>query len=150
MACFYVSDAEWTKGVEIPLADMGFAQDGAVPLMMEQVQIGDHIRDTDQHFVYAYDFLHMWMFMVELIEAHDPVKGKRYPQVVLSHGEPPHEHSRDLDLGAGILAEDDDTYKLETEELYDADEDMGFEEEESDHDEGGHGHDEGHDASSEW
>lgn len=150
MACFYVSDAEWSKGVEIPLADMGFAEDGAMPLMMEQVQIGDHVRDTDQRFVYAYDFLHMWMFMVELIEAHDPVKGKRYPQVVLSHGEPPHEHSRELGLADGILPADDDTYKLETEEIYDADEDMGFEEEDGDHDEGGHGHDEGQDASSEW
>ena len=150
MACFYVSDAEWTKGVEIPLADMGFAEDGAVPLMMDQVQIGDHIRDTDQRFVYAYDFLHMWMFMVELIEAHDPVKGKRYPQVVLSHGEPPHEHSRELDLGPGILPEDD-TYKLDTEELYDADEDMGFGEEEGDHhEEDGHGHEEGHDQAHEW
>ncbi len=151
MACFYVSDAEWSKGTEIPLADMGFAEDGHVPLMMDQVQIGDHIRDTDQRFVYAYDFLHMWMFMVELIEAHDPVKGKRYPQVVLSHGEPPHEHSRELDLGAGILPEDDDTYKLDTEELYDADEDMGFGEEEGDHhEEDGHGHEEGHDQAHEW
>ena len=150
MACFYVSDAEWTKGIEIPLADMGFAEDGAVPLMMDQVQIGDHVRDTDQRFVYAYDFLHMWMFMVELIGAHDPVKGKRYPQVVLSHGKPPHEHSRDLGLADGVLPEDD-TYKLDTEEMYDADEDMGFGEEEGDHhEEDGHGHEEGHDQAHEW
>ncbi|MBK9287307.1 MAG: hypothetical protein IPN38_06385 [Flavobacteriales bacterium] len=151
MACFYVSDAEWTKGTEIPLADMGFAEDGAMPLMMDQVQIGDHIRDTDQRFVYAYDFLYMWMFMLELVDAHDPIKGKRYPQVVLSHGTPPGEHSRELNLADGILPDEDDTYRADTEEVYDADEDMGFDEEEGDHhEEGGHGHEEGHDPSQEW
>ena len=151
MACFYVSDAEWTKGIEIPLADMGFAEDGAMPLMMDQVQIGDHIRDTDQRFVYAYDFLHMWMFMLELVDAHDPIKGKRYPQVVLSNGTPPGEHSRELNLADGILPDEDDTYRADTEEVYDADEDMGFDEEEGDHhEEGGHGHEEGHDPSQEW
>lgn len=151
MACFYVSDAEWTKGTEIPLADMGFAEDGAMPLMMDQVQIGDHIRDTDQRFVYAYDFLYMWMFMIELVDAHDPIKGKRYPQVVLSNGMPPGEHSRELNSGDGILTDEDDTYRADTEEVYDADEDMGFEKEEGDHhEEGGHGTEEGHDPSQEW
>lgn len=151
MACFYVSDAEWTKGIEIPLADMGFAEDGAMPLMMDQVQIGDHIRDTDQRFVYAYDFLHMWMFMLELVDAHDPIKGKRYPQVVLSNGTPPGEHSRELNLADGILPDEDDTYRADTEEVYDADEEMGFDEEEGDHhEEGGHGREEGHDPSQEW
>jgi hypothetical protein len=151
MACFYVSDAEWTKGTEIPLADMGFAEDGAMPLMMDQVQIGDHVRDTDQRFVYAYDFLHMWMFMVELIDAHEPEKGRRYPTVVMSVGTPPGEHSRELALADGILPDEDDPYRMETEEVYDEDEDLGFgEEEDEHHDEGGHGHEEGHEPSHEW
>ncbi|MEO8734113.1 MAG: hypothetical protein ABI373_07265, partial [Flavobacteriales bacterium] len=44
MACFYVSDAQWDKGTEIPLADMGFAEEGVVPLLMHEVEVGDHIR----------------------------------------------------------------------------------------------------------
>src|SRR5690606_19122174 len=42
MACFYVSDAEWSKGIEVPLADMGFAEEGTVPLLMHEVEVGDH------------------------------------------------------------------------------------------------------------
>lgn len=51
------------------MADMGFAEEGKVPLLMHEVEVGDHIRDPDQRFVYAYDFLHMWMFLVERIAA---------------------------------------------------------------------------------
>ncbi|MFT3886088.1 MAG: hypothetical protein QM724_11875 [Flavobacteriales bacterium] len=138
MACFYVSDDEWTKGVEIPLADMGFAEDGKMPLMMHEVQIGDHIRDTHQRFVYAYDFLHMWMFMVELIHADEPVKGRRYPQVVMAMGTPPGEHSRELSLADGIIPDEEDDYASDTEERYD-----GYEGGYGEEDEGDHDHDEG-------
>jgi len=101
MACFYVSDAEWSKGIEIPLADMGFAEEGTVPLLMDDVEVGDHVRDPDQRFVYAYDFLHMWMFLVERIGTDDPVADLTYPRVSLSVGKAPAEASR-----AGLLEQD--------------------------------------------
>jgi len=139
MASFYVSDQEWGKGPEIPLADLGFAEEGEGGLaVMEEVLISDHIRSTDQRFIYAYDFLHMWMFMVELIQANDPAPGVQYPRVIMSMGMAPDEHSKEEDLMAGIM--DEDPYASDTEEIYDADEDMGFEEEEGDdHDGMGHG-----------
>jgi len=135
MACFYVSDADWAKGNEIPLADMGFAEEGTVPTLMEQVYISDHLRSTDQRFIYAYDFLHMWMFMVELVHASDPEAGVVLPRVVMSMGTAPDEHSKEDDLTAGIL---DDPYAMgEEEHDYDADD---FDQEEGqDHDEFGHG-----------
>jgi hypothetical protein len=138
MACFYVSDEEWGKGAEIPLADMGFAEEGTVPALMDQVYISDHIRSTDQRFIYAYDFLHMWMFMVELISAQDPEVGATYPRVVMSMNEAPDEHSKEDDLSAGILSED--PYAMDDEEHHydDEDDDLGFGEEEGD-DEFGHG-----------
>ena len=138
MACFYVSDEEWGKGAEIPLADMGFAEEGTVPALMDQVYISDHIRSTYQRFIYAYDFLHMWMFMVELISAHDPEVGATYPRVVMSMNEAPGEHSKEDDLSAGILPVD--PYAMDDEEHHydDEDEDLGFGEEEGD-DELGHG-----------
>ncbi len=122
MAAFYVSDENWDKGAEIPLADLGFAEEGHVPALMDQVLISDHIRSTSQRFVYAYDFLHMWMFMVELINAGDPEPGATYPRVVLSMKEAPDEHSKEDDLTAGIA--EDDPYALGDEEHhYDSDDD---------------------------
>ncbi len=140
MACFYVSDEEWTKGTDIPLADMGFAEDGAVPPLMKDVQIGDHMRSTTQRFVYAYDYLHMWMFLCELIHADDPVKGKRYPQVVMSVGTPPDEHSRE---DASLMPQEENM-REEAEEVYDEHEshEDGTDEGEE-HDEFGHGEDDG-------
>lgn len=140
MASFYVSDESWDKGPEIPLADLGFGEDGAEPpALMDQVFISDHIRSTSQRFVYAYDFLHMWMFMVELINAGDPEKDASYPRVVLSMKEAPDEHSKEDDLTAGIL--DEDPYAMDSEEHHfeeGEDDEFGHDEGE-DHDEFGHG-----------
>ena len=117
MACFYVSDAEWSKGIEIPLADMGFAEEGKVPLLMNEVEVGDHIRDADQRFVYAYDFLHMWMFLVERIATGDPDPSLTYPRVSMSVGKAPDEQSRiDLlveDPFDAAEADDNDPYSDE-------------------------------------
>jgi hypothetical protein len=138
MASFYVSDEAWDKGPEIPLADLGFAEEGDVPALMDQVYISDHIRSTAQRFIYAYDFLHMWMFMVELIHAGDPEAGVQYPRVVMSMGTAPDEHSKEDDLTAGILP--DDPYAIGDEQhAYDEEEEWGDEEGGEDHDEFGHG-----------
>lgn len=98
MACFYVSDAEWGKGIEIPLADLGFGEDGKVPLMMDEVEVGDHVREPDQRFVYAFDFLNMWMFLVERIGTGDPDPELTYPRVSLSVGDAPSQSSRNNSL----------------------------------------------------
>lgn len=141
MACFYVSDEEWAKGNDIPLADMGFAEDGKVPALMHETQIGDHMRSTKQRFVYAYDYLHMWMFLCELIHADEPVKGQRYPKVVMSVGTPPDEHSR---MDASLIPSEEEDMREEAAEIYDADEDMGHGEDgDEEHDEFGHGEDDG-------
>ncbi|MBV6404299.1 MAG: hypothetical protein IT228_13385 [Flavobacteriales bacterium] len=125
MACFYVSDEEWNKGTEIPLADLGFGEEGTPPpALMDQVLLSDHIRSTDQRFLYVYDFLHMWVFMVELIGAGSPVKGVEYPRVVMRYGTPPAENSR---MDAALLPPlEDDSYAEDTAEVYDPDEDLGF------------------------
>lgn len=147
MACFYVSDDSWERGAMIPLADLGFAEDGGTPpALMADVYISDHMRSTKQRYIYVYDFLFNWTFLIELVSAKEPVKGKRYPQVVFSHGEAPGEMSRmDPILLPGI---DDDAegenMREEAEEIYDADEDMGHDTDMGDeHDEFGHGEDDG-------
>ncbi len=138
MACFYVSDQEWNKGPEIPLADLGFGQDGeAAPALMNEVEISDHLRGTDQRFIYAYDFLYMWIFLVELIQASVAEAGVEYPRVVISMGIAPDEHSKEEDLSAGILEED--PYAMRTDDVYDQDADPEVEQDEEDHDGSGHG-----------
>lgn len=110
MACFYVSDEEWGKGPEIPLADLGFGLDGErAPALMDEVLISDHIRGTKQRFLYVYDFLHLWVFMIELIAASDPMPGMVYPRVAMSMGNAPNEHSKETEMAAGIL-DDEDPY----------------------------------------
>ena len=146
MACFYVSDEEWTKGADIPLADLGFAEEGKVPALMHETQMGDHVRGPQQRYVYAYDFLHMWMFMCELIHVGDPMKGQRYPKVVMSVGTPPGEHSRmDTILLPGDEEKED--MREEATEVYDEaeghdDDDHGTDQGEE-HDEFGHGEHDG-------
>ena len=130
MASFYVSDEEWGKGAEIPLADMGFGEDGHAPALMADTQIGDHIRGKSQRYVYAYDFLNMWMFLCECIHTGKPAKEQTYPTVVLSVGTPPSEHSR-MDPILLPAEEEEDNLREEAEEIYDADEDMGFGEEDA-------------------
>ncbi len=138
MASFYVSDEEWGKGPEIPLADLGFGEDGAAtPALMHEVYISDHIRSTSQRFIYAYDFLHLWMFMVELIAATDPEPAATYPRVVMSMGTAPDEHSKEDDLTAGIT--DEDPYAMDDEEHGLDDDDWGDGDEDEDHNEFGHG-----------
>ena len=120
----------------VQVFDLGFAEEGHVPALMDQVLISDHIRSTSQRFVYAYDFLHMWMFMVELIHASDPQDGVTYPRLVMSMGNAPGEHSKEEELAADLMSED--PYTLEDEEHH-YDDDDGYSEEDEDHNEFGHG-----------
>jgi hypothetical protein len=84
------------------------------------------------------------MFLCELIHAGEPVKGQRYPKVVMSLGTPPGEHSRmDAALLPGNSLEEEDM-REEAEEIYDANEDMGHSEDgDEEHDEFGHSEDDG-------
>lgn len=65
-ATFFRSNSNWQKGREISLMkyDKPYKVD---PLIMAEVTIGSEIKDTNQKFVYQYDFVKNWMFLVELI-----------------------------------------------------------------------------------
>lgn len=132
MACFYVSDEEWGKGPEIPLADLGFGLDGeAAPALMDEVLISDHVRGTKQRFLYVYDFLHLWVFMVELIAATDPMPGVQYPRVAMSMGNAPNEHSKEMEMAEGIMDEEDpyssgpESHEYEEDDDHDEDDEFG-------------------------
>lgn len=70
MASFFVSDHEWNKGDEITLMDMGFDEDNPPQTMTESILL-HHIESPKQRFILVYDFLNMWIFLVELQEILD-------------------------------------------------------------------------------
>ncbi len=65
-ATFYRSNDHWQRGREISFEryDKDYK---AEPLLMNDTSIGSEIRDTNQKFVYVYDFTKNWTFLVELI-----------------------------------------------------------------------------------
>src|SRR4051795_1768375 len=65
-ATFYRSNDNWQRGREISFVryDKPYK---AEPLIMAETTIGSEIRDTNQKFVYQYDFQKNWTFLVELI-----------------------------------------------------------------------------------
>jgi len=94
MASFYVSNDNWDKGQEISLLDLNFGDEVAEnSSVMKNSIIKDYIQEPNQKFIFIYDFLNMWIFLVELIgyDNNEP----EVPELILSIGNPPIEQSND-------------------------------------------------------
>lgn len=91
-ATFYRSNDNWQRGREISLDkyDKAYKAD---PLLMTETMIGSEIFDPNQKFVYVYDFVKNWSFLVELINVSKEESGKlEYPAVIKSEGIPPSQY----------------------------------------------------------
>lgn len=91
-ATFYRSNDNWQRGREISLAkyDKTYKVD---PLIMEETTIGSEIRDPNQKFIYNYDFVKGWSFLVELINVSKEENAKLdYPVMVKSEGIAPSQY----------------------------------------------------------
>jgi hypothetical protein len=66
-ATFYRSNDTWQRGREISkeVYDRIYK---VAPLLMEETIIGTEIIDTNQHFIYEYDFVKSWSFLIQLIQ----------------------------------------------------------------------------------
>ena len=66
-ATFYRSNDTWQRGREISkeVYDRAYK---VPPLLMEETVIGTEIIDTNQHFIYEYDFVKSWSFLIQLIQ----------------------------------------------------------------------------------
>jgi hypothetical protein len=117
MASFYVSNDQWDKGHEISLMDMSYDDDAVDELsnVMQKAILRDFISGKDQKFILVYDFMKMWIFLIELIGIESQAMDT--PVTVLSVGNPPLESSKqDLEedmfsAGGGSLSpvkEDED------------------------------------------
>jgi hypothetical protein len=66
-ATFFRSNDIWKRGREISKA-VYEKEYVAPPLLMEETTIGSEIIDTNQHFIFLYDFIKSWTFLIELIQ----------------------------------------------------------------------------------
>jgi Fe-S-cluster formation regulator IscX/YfhJ len=110
-ATFYRSNDSWQHGREISLQkyDKAYKVD---PLLMESTTIGSEIRDPNQKFVYVYDFIKNWTFLVELINVSKEENGRtEFPALVKTEGIGPSQYGT-RGLVADKLAEVEEKYDL--------------------------------------
>jgi Plasmid pRiA4b ORF-3-like protein len=91
-ATFYRSNDHWQRGREISL-DKYDKPYKVEPLLMDATTVGSEIRDPNQKFIYVYDFVKNWSFLVELINVSKEDNGKLdYPAVVKTEGIAPSQY----------------------------------------------------------
>lgn len=98
-ATFFRSNDSWQRGREITLEPYDKAYKAA-PLLMKETTIGSEIRDTNQRFIYAYDFVKGWTFLIELINVSKEENPKlTYPAMVRKEGIAPSQYGTKSLLG---------------------------------------------------
>jgi len=131
-ATFFRSNDIWKRGREISKA-VYEKEYIAPPLLMEETTIGSEIIDTNQHFIFLYDFVKSWTFLIELIQViknADADMSLEYPIVSRIEGVGPMQYGTKGLLGKTFA---------DIEEKYDLSEAKeGFGEEGEDAEEGDH------------
>ena len=98
-ATFYRSNDNWQRGREISL-EMYDKPYKAKPLLMAETIIRTEIFDTNQKFIYTYDFNKNWTFLVELINVSKEESSKvAYPAVTRTEGIGPQQYGTRSLLG---------------------------------------------------
>jgi hypothetical protein len=120
MASFYMSNDDWDKGHEISLMDMNYGDEAIdeKASVMSAAILRDFMEAPDQKVILVYDFMRMWIFLIELIERSSKAVTK--PETVLSVGMAPPEDSRMANL------EDEDSGLDEFDDEFDSGEDDGY------------------------
>lgn len=113
---FYRSNDSWLRGREISL--MKYPKSYKVdPLIMEEVQIGSEIKSPNQRFIFEYDFTKNWTFLVELIKVDkENNTSTTYPTCVRTEGLGPSQYGT-KGLIDKRLAEVEEKYDLNTQEM---------------------------------
>lgn len=98
-ATFYRSNDYWQRGREISIEKYD-KEYKAEPLIMANTTIGSEIRDTNQKFIYVYDFIKNWTFLVELINVSKEESSKiNYPATSRIEGIGPQQYGTRSLLG---------------------------------------------------
>ncbi len=144
-ATFYRSNDIWKRGREIS-KEVYEKEYVAPPLMMSETLIGTEIIDTNQHFIYVYDFAKTWTFLIELIQViknADADLTLEYPIISRTEGVGPMQYGSKGLLGKNF-ADIEEKY-----DLSEAKEGFGEEGEESDNDSDADDDDDSEDSESE-
>lgn len=119
-ATFFRSNDHWQEGREISKEKYNKSY-RAEPLIMRNTIIGTEIRDTNQKFIFLYDFNKGWRFLVELIKVTKEISSKiTYPSVARTEGIGPQQYGTKSLLGDRFI---------DIEEKYDLTQADGFGEE---------------------
>lgn len=98
-ATYFRSNDNWLRGREISFEryDKPYKVE---PLIMEYTIIGSEIQDTNQKFIYEYDFVKHWVFLVELINVSKEENSKlTYPVISRVEGIGPQQYGTKSLLG---------------------------------------------------
>ncbi len=98
-ATFFRSNDNWQRGREISLEKYDKAY-RAEPLLMQDTTMGSEIKDTNQRFIFLYDFAKNWTFHIELINITKEESSKiAYPFVTRVEGIGPQQYGTRSLLG---------------------------------------------------
>lgn len=116
LSSFYISNDDWDKGEEISLMDMSFGEEEASKTM-DGTLLEDCMYDARQKIILVYDFLKMWIFLIELQEV-TQTSEHALPFCTVAIGDAPKEDSKESELEEEISADDylgnfDDEFKSE-------------------------------------
>jgi len=112
-ATFYRSNDFWQRGREISLEvyDKPYK---VAPLIMSDTTIGSEIKDPNQKFIYQYDFIKGWTFLIELIQViKEEDTNVEYPAIVRKEGLGPSQYGT-KDLVTSRLTEMEERYDLQS------------------------------------
>lgn len=99
-ATFFRSNESWQRGREISLEKYEDVEYRVEPLDMFETSIGSEIRDTEQKFIYLYDFNKNWSFQVQLISVSKEESSKiSYPSITRKEGIGPSQYGIKSILG---------------------------------------------------
>ena len=99
-ASFYRSNDSWQRGRAISLEKYDNVEYKVDPLDMFETNIGTEIRDTEQKFVYVYDFQKNWSFQIQLIGVSKEENVKLiYPTITRKEGIGPSQYGIKSILG---------------------------------------------------
>lgn len=127
MASFYISNDDWDKGHEISLMDMNYGDESIdeKASVMSAAVLRDFMQAPDQKIILVYDFMRMWIFLIELLERKE--LQVKTPETVLSIGMAPPEDSKMAHLDEEDEEEDFESFLEDDEEMDDYED--GFDEE---------------------
>jgi hypothetical protein len=127
MGSFFMSNDEWDKGHEISLMDMSYSdEDTEITSVMSEAKLSNFMEAPDQKIILVYDFLRMWIFLIELQERTEETQDK--PKVALAVGTAPPEDSKMIQDDAFFGEEENDDFDEDFGDGYDEDDLSGYEE----------------------